>query len=329
MNRILTLKVLSVAAPVILLISGLYELIFELRSYISFYLFFSLRFPEGFSLLWTLSNIFTFVTLISCLANFALLAKGNFRIMKFLALLSLFSYFLSRLLLVVFFRFDYTVRVKEYNFELSKEIMNYFIGASLEKNTSGLSNIERVAYYLNSYLSGIFVLLILSALVALVFVEKKHILQKVSSNTFVPSQVAGISTQNNPLTNSKGSSMESNAQWKVKLPGQPDQSVDTATLQMWARSGVIRPDTLVQDVQNGMTYSASQIPSVFSSKSYVTALLLSFFIGYLGIDRFYLGHTGLGIGKLLTFGGCGIWALIDFILIAMRKVNDSQGNPLA
>jgi hypothetical protein len=121
---------------------------------------------------------------------------------------------------------------------------------------------------------------------------------------------------------------QSNGQWLVKMPGQPDNAVDTSTLQMWSRSGVIRPDTLIVEVSTGMSYQAGQIPGVFSSKSYVTALLLSFFVGYLGIDRFYLGQTGLGIGKLLTLGGCGVWALIDFILIAMRKVTDSQGNPL-
>jgi TM2 domain-containing membrane protein YozV len=119
------------------------------------------------------------------------------------------------------------------------------------------------------------------------------------------------------------------AQWVVKMPGQPDDSVDTATLQMWARSGVLRPDSLVVETSSGMSYTANQSPGVFSSKSYVTALLLSFFVGALGIDRFYLGYTGLGIGKLLTFGGLGVWALIDFILIAMRKVTDSSGNPLA
>lgn len=63
-------------------------------------------------------------------------------------------------------------------------------------------------------------------------------------------------------------------------------------------------------------------------KSFTTAILLSFFLGVIGVDRFYLGHVGLGIGKLLTLGGCGIWALIDFILIATRKVNDSMGRPL-
>ena len=66
-----------------------------------------------------------------------------------------------------------------------------------------------------------------------------------------------------------------------------------------------------------------------SDKSYTTALWLSFLHGGLGIDRFYLGYKGLGIAKLLTLGGVGIWALIDFILIAMRKVPDAQGRPLA
>ena len=120
-----------------------------------------------------------------------------------------------------------------------------------------------------------------------------------------------------------------NAQWVVKIPGQQDQAVDTGTLAMWARSGLLRPESLVLDANSGMTYQANQIPGIFSTKQYVTTLLLSFFLGGLGVDRFYLGYTGMGVGKLLTLGGCGIWSLVDFILIAMRKVTDSHGNPLS
>lgn len=65
-----------------------------------------------------------------------------------------------------------------------------------------------------------------------------------------------------------------------------------------------------------------------SDKEWLTALLLSFFVGGLGVDRFYLGYTGLGVAKLLTGGGCGIWALIDFIMIVMNKIPDAEGRPL-
>lgn len=66
-----------------------------------------------------------------------------------------------------------------------------------------------------------------------------------------------------------------------------------------------------------------------AQKSYAVAILLSFFLGGLGVDRFYLGYTKLGIFKLITCGGLGIWALIDFVLIVLRKVQAADGSPLA
>ena len=50
-------------------------------------------------------------------------------------------------------------------------------------------------------------------------------------------------------------------------------------------------------------------------KDPTTMLLVSLLGGSLGIDRFMLGDTGLGVGKLLTCGGFGIWAIIDWFLI--------------
>jgi len=63
-------------------------------------------------------------------------------------------------------------------------------------------------------------------------------------------------------------------------------------------------------------------------KSWFVALILSIFVGWFGVDRFYLGKIGTGILKLLTFGLMGIWWLIDIILIATDNMTDSEGRPL-
>ncbi len=58
-------------------------------------------------------------------------------------------------------------------------------------------------------------------------------------------------------------------------------------------------------------------------KDPTTSLIISILGGTLGIDRFMIGDTGLGVGKLLTCGGLGIWAIIDYFLImgATREKN--------
>lgn len=121
---------------------------------------------------------------------------------------------------------------------------------------------------------------------------------------------------------------QQNPPWLLRLPGVPDTPADTATLQAWAASGHLKSNATIIDAATGMSYAASQIPGVFSDKDFITSLLLSIFLGVLGVDRFYLGYTGLGVAKLLTFGGCGIWHIVDVILIATRKLPDVQGRPL-
>lgn len=59
-------------------------------------------------------------------------------------------------------------------------------------------------------------------------------------------------------------------------------------------------------------------------KRWLTAFCLSLFLGGLGADRFYLGKAGTGVLKLLTLGGLGIWALVDFILIATKSMPGVQ-----
>lgn len=121
----------------------------------------------------------------------------------------------------------------------------------------------------------------------------------------------------------------SQEQFEIILPGYAGRSTDLAGLMLLVNTGVLRANVSVKEVRTGNVFLAKQVPGLFSSKEYVTALVLSVLVGGLGVDRFYLGYTGLGIAKLLTFGGLGVWTIIDLILIAMRKVPDSNGAPLS
>ena len=64
-------------------------------------------------------------------------------------------------------------------------------------------------------------------------------------------------------------------------------------------------------------------------KSKLTVILLCFFLGGLGIHRFYLGYNLIGVIQLLTFGGFLIWAIIDFTRLITGSLKDSEGNDLA
>ncbi|MCB1107119.1 MAG: TM2 domain-containing protein [Chlamydiia bacterium] len=61
-----------------------------------------------------------------------------------------------------------------------------------------------------------------------------------------------------------------------------------------------------------------------SPKSYPAAVLLCFFLGTLGVHRFYVGKWGTGILMLITFGGFGIWQIIDFVMIVVGNFRDKQ-----
>lgn len=65
-------------------------------------------------------------------------------------------------------------------------------------------------------------------------------------------------------------------------------------------------------------------------KDWLTTLLLcmAIFLGAGGLHRFYSGHIGIGVVQLLTFGGCGLWALYDLVMILTEQYRDINGLPL-
>ena len=139
----------------------------------------------------------------------------------------------------------------------------------------------------------------------------------------------GLFLNANPSRKISTGTPERGEVYSVQVPFVEDKKFSFTDLQELAKQKIIQPDTVVKIGKGkGNSYPAMMIPGLYSDKSVTTAVLLGLFLGNLGIDRFYLGYTGLGILKLLTFGGCGIWGIVDIVLIATRKLPDSTGRPL-
>jgi hypothetical protein len=114
----------------------------------------------------------------------------------------------------------------------------------------------------------------------------------------------------------------------LRRTGQAFGPYPVEQLQILAAARQLKPNAEVSRTPVGPTFPARDVPWVFSDKSWLLALVLSICFGTLGVDRFYVGHVWLGLGKLCTFGGLGLWALVDVVLFALRAVEDSTGRPL-
>ena len=85
----------------------------------------------------------------------------------------------------------------------------------------------------------------------------------------------------------------------------------------------------MQQQQSPQTGSFSQTVSAGDEpKDWLTTLLMCFFVGYLGVHRFYTGSIAIGIIQFFTLGLCGVWTLVDFILILTGAYRDNSGRKL-
>ena len=94
--------------------------------------------------------------------------------------------------------------------------------------------------------------------------------------------------------------------------------MDSNTNMLLVNAAKYFPEVNMPSIREALEHMEPQKANMILAQDYkdpTIALIISAIIGAYGIDRFYIGDIGLGVGKLITGGGCGIWALIDLFLI--------------
>lgn len=94
-------------------------------------------------------------------------------------------------------------------------------------------------------------------------------------------------------------------------------------------TGCMEPDQLTQTpTPVELPPQPVAVKKMPRQRHFLAAFFISFMWGSFGVDRMYMGYWGLGILKLLTLGGLGIWTIIDFAFIATGFMKDKQGRPM-
>ena len=96
---------------------------------------------------------------------------------------------------------------------------------------------------------------------------------------------------------------------------------------LFSKNIVVKYLSFSVDKSKNRCYYCLRLVALRNMKNKTTALILSILVGGLGVDRFYLGYTGMGILKLLTGGCFGVLWLIDLINIATGKLGPADGSP--
>jgi hypothetical protein len=90
----------------------------------------------------------------------------------------------------------------------------------------------------------------------------------------------------------------------------------------------MEPTSSNSNQENGNNKTDTVIKDLRINSEWLITLLFCGFLGFLGVHRFYNGKVGTGVLMLLTLGGFGIWATIDFILILFGKFTHKDGSAI-
>lgn len=111
-------------------------------------------------------------------------------------------------------------------------------------------------------------------------------------------------------------------QQQAPVSGAPISPEALKKVEMWlmSHSGYFKPQDMMalKDMLTRLPEDRLDLLYAVDLKNPTTIMLISIFLGEFGVDRFMLGDIGLGVGKLLTFGGCLVWWLIDIFFVSGR-----------
>lgn len=191
------------------------------------------------------------------------------------------------------------------------------LATSCQKNTVGYFNNSQAVSYKEAKKEA----KIVSQATIKEEVDKQIITASVDESIVSTSVLEKAVVENNNVVNETkqmtfaGQKVDSKAEFLALTPAKIKEST--------GKSLTFKEKIVLKTTQKQLKRSNAPVAG---DKSHIAAILLSFFLGGLGIHRFYLGYTWQGVVQLLTLGGFGIWALIDFVRIIIKDLEPKDGS---